>query len=282
MTLILGMSKQDGIYMSVDYRVTNERTGKVIDDKAPKLLSMTFPPDQTGPHALFGYTGVAVLKDGTRTGDWLRETLRGESEYFDDALSHLHQRMQRDFAKLKQPLIVCVLATAHDGSRYFGGISNLERGPHGAVELRQDFGYEMQKLDGPFWFASGSGAAQIQAETAHSELLTSQQEVWPRRTHDHLKLLATINRRVAAVEASVSPHCHVSFINGDDRSHPMSHVFVEKGEEVPFEMPSILFGIDLSIMAKRTMASFERMREGKTAETDIDPDEINRSLRRRP
>jgi hypothetical protein len=35
MTLILGMVKAEGVY-SVDYRVTDQRTGEVIDDAAVK------------------------------------------------------------------------------------------------------------------------------------------------------------------------------------------------------------------------------------------------------
>ena len=43
MTLILGMSKPEGIYLCVDYRVTDSRTGGVLDDAAPKILQVTFP-----------------------------------------------------------------------------------------------------------------------------------------------------------------------------------------------------------------------------------------------
>jgi hypothetical protein len=83
MTLILGMSKPDGIYMSTDYRVTDYRTGTLVDDSSVKFLTAHYPPDKTGPKALMGYAGLAVLPDGTKTGDWIRETLRGESEVID-------------------------------------------------------------------------------------------------------------------------------------------------------------------------------------------------------
>jgi hypothetical protein len=42
--------------------------------------------------ALIGFTGIAELKDGTPVGDWLMDTLRGETEVFDASMAHLHSR----------------------------------------------------------------------------------------------------------------------------------------------------------------------------------------------
>lgn len=91
MTLIIGMSKADGIYLSVDYRVT--RAGKLVEDDAIKLLDVIYPPHETGPRATFAYTGRAEFADGTPTGTWLRETLRGETETFDQSMAHLRARL---------------------------------------------------------------------------------------------------------------------------------------------------------------------------------------------
>jgi hypothetical protein len=111
-TLILGMSKPDGIYLSVDYRVTNSRTGRLLDDASVKHLQVTYPPDKTGPRALLAYTGLAILPDGTPTGTWIRETLRGESEVFDVSMGHLRGRLERDIARLREALIINVLVGA--------------------------------------------------------------------------------------------------------------------------------------------------------------------------
>jgi hypothetical protein len=70
-TLILGMSKPEGIYLSVDYRVSNSRTREVIDDESVKFLTVYYPPEHVGPKALIAYTGIALLPDGTPVGDWL-------------------------------------------------------------------------------------------------------------------------------------------------------------------------------------------------------------------
>ena len=109
MTLILGMSKAAGIYLSVDYRVTDHRTGRVIDDASVKFLTAHYPPDKLGPKALIAYTGVALLTDGTPTGTWIRETLRGETEVFDESMAHLRERLNRDIAGMNKPLIINAL-----------------------------------------------------------------------------------------------------------------------------------------------------------------------------
>ena len=48
MTLILGMSKPEGIYLSVDYRVTNQKTHELIDDESVKFLTAHYPPPKSG------------------------------------------------------------------------------------------------------------------------------------------------------------------------------------------------------------------------------------------
>ena len=98
-----------------------------------------------------------------------------------------------------------------------------------------------------------------------------------------MKLLATANRQVAAKEKTVSPYCHVSFINADDRMEPQAHVFTKQGETVPFSMPILLGGIDLSSLVTQmfpglTDPTVPKMQPGAMD----DADEINRQLRRRP
>ena len=151
MTLILGMSKPEGIYLSVDYRVTNSQTKAMIDDASVKFLTVHYPPGEVGPKALFAYTGIAQLPDGTPVGDWLRETLRGETEVPDVSMQHLHQRLNRDFARYRVGLAVYVLAI-HGNRRHFGGFSNFLA--DGSVD--RSFGDMMNELTEPFVFADGS------------------------------------------------------------------------------------------------------------------------------
>lgn len=275
MTLILGMSKPEGIYLSVDYRVSNSRTREVIDDESVKFLTVHYPPENVGPKALIAYTGIALLPDGTPVGHWLRETLRGETEVIDDSMRHLHERLNRDFAKFRAPLIVNVLVveSVQGDRRLVGGFTNVQS--DGSV--KPTFGYEMHEHSEPFVFANGSGYARVVADK-HFDVLRGQLAVRPRRVQSHMKLLATVNRRVAKVESSVSPHCHVAFINADDRTAPTSQVFVERGESVPFSMPMVVFGIDLSYMTERFMRD---VASGDLPLTEVDSDEVNKHLKRR-
>ena len=278
-TLILGMSKPEGIYLCVDYRVTDSRTGGVLDDAAPKILQVTFPPLDGGPKALLGYTGVAILPDGTRTGDWIRETLRGESEVINAAMAHLKSRLNRDIARLRGALIINILVL-EPNARFFGAFSNVRKTAFGVV-VQPHFDYVMQPLTAPFLFGNGSGAYRLDAATYRK--LESQLDVRPRKAFDHMKLLATANRQVAAKEKTVSPYCHVSFINADDRMEPQAHVFTKQGETVPFSMPILLGGIDLSSLVTQmfpglTDPTVPKMQPGAMD----DADEINRQLRRRP
>jgi hypothetical protein len=274
MTLILAMSKADGFYISTDYRVTNARTGGLIDDASVKFLTVHYPPDLGGPRAVFAYTGLARSPDGTSMGRWIRETLRGETEVFDESMKHLRERLDRDFAHLKIPLMTNVFVT-HGERRYVGGFSNFSW----TQGVGPSFGYLMNEITQPMVVGNGSGA-RVVAEK-HLALLHSQLNVTPRKSFDHMKLLATVNRRVAAEDSSVSPFCHVTFVSGDPSAPPSTNVFTERGESVPFEMPILLFGIDISVIAGRSMADFETMRRGEDPDA-WESDSVNDELKRRP
>jgi hypothetical protein len=277
MTLILGMSKPEGIYVCVDYRITDARTSAIVDDAATKCLTVHYPPLPGGTKALLAFTGVAVLPDGTPTMTWIRETLRGESELPDQSLAHLRDRLDRDYARLRQPLIINILAL-HGERRFFGGLSNLRA--VSPPSLLSSFGYMMQEVDTNFLFANGQAAARALADEKLAKM-QSLLGVVPRKVDDYMRLLAIVNRRVAARERSVSPFCKVSFINADDRFSATSQAFVEHGETVPFEMSIILAGIDLTDIAHRLSEAVHTARSGGAFAPSLDPAEMNEQLKRR-
>lgn len=281
MTLIMGMSKPEGIYMSADYRVTLHPSGKLEDDAALKFLTAKYPPHPDGPTALFGYSGLARLPDKTPTGDWLRETLRGESDVFDASMAHLRDRLNRDAAKMRFPLQITALVV-HGDKRYFGGISNL-RVTGSSYIVRPDFGYQMQELTEPFMFAHGSGALHV--SKADRLLMEQQIGVRPRSPLNHMGLLAAVNRRAAANDqkATVSPFCHACYVNADETTSPQSRTYTERGETaLPFSMPYLLFGIDMNDLMRDFVAKTQAMRQGESVELALDADETNKSIRRRP
>lgn len=251
----------------------------MIDDEAVKSLDVKYPPDKGGPRALVAYTGLAELPDGTKTGDWLRETLRGETEAFDDSMAHLRRRLNRDMAQFREPLIVNALVV-HGERRYFGGLSNMKRTKPGGQRVIGSFGYVMKELDVPFWFANGYGALAI-ARKGMAELIGDQLEVRPRKVEDHMNLLASINRKVSQLDKTVSPYCHVGFLNGSGDHSGKSKIFTSAGESILADAPIVLFGIDLTPMMRRIRENFDAMNRGETVE-DMDVDAMNEEIKRRP
>lgn len=278
MTLIIGASKPEGIYLSVDYRVSDGR-GVVVDDGSSKCLTVHYPPPPSGLVALFGFTGIALLPDGTPTLKWLRETLRGEAETPDASMAHLRERLDRDFGHLRQPLIVNVLALNRaDNRRFCGGFSNIRKG---ATTPRSSFGYAMDVVDTSFLFVNGSGATVAVADDKLKKAIALL-GVTPRKVQEFMKLLALVNRRVAARDTRVSPFCHVHFLGATAEHPPQSQIFAEARETVPFEMPVILFGIDMTDMAARLVQSLKQQKlTGEFGPPLFTSDEANEQVRRR-
>ena len=281
MTLILGMSKPEGIYLSVDYRVTDLRTRRLVDDETTKSLTIHYPPlNDNGPKVLLGFSGLAVLKDGTPTMTWIRETLRGETQVIDASMAHLRKRLNRDIASLGVPLIVNLLVLEKD-RRLVGAFTNM-RSKSGRVSTMNHFEYVMTELNDWFIFANGSGALRL-LKDGHLARLQPHLSIVPRKPMNHMNLLAGINRQVAVKDNSVSPFCKVSFLNADDRFQAASEAFTNRGETVPFEMPILFGGLDFTDLTRDFMRNFQDFSEGRVASLpEPDTDEMNRRLKRRP
>lgn len=264
MTLIIAMSKPEGIYLSVDYRVTDARTHKLIDDKTIKHLTIQYPPAY-GPKVLLGFTGLAKLPDGTPMLTWIRETLRGRTEVIDVSMQHLLSRLNRDIARYLVPLTINLLVLEKNSRRLFGALTNQRVTPLGVV-TEPKFDYVMRELDEWMLLANGSGALRL-AKNGHLDRLRPHLNVVPREPMNHMKLLSIINRQVARKDKGVSPFCHVSFINSDDRFAPASHAFTERGESVPFEMTTISNGLDLTDLAEVFNAYAQRYFKTGTNDT---------------
>lgn len=276
MTLILGLSKPDGVYLSVDYRVTNEDTGEILDDYAVKFLTVQYWPEGAGPKVLFAYTGLAQLWGGMPVGRWLRETLRGETETIDQSMELLMTKLNQSIAPFGKGL--CILgAVVAGGSRYLVQITNTTDWK--TIEPKFAF-IQPLALDGyGSSFFAGSGQAGLIAG-GYRELLKSQAGVRPRRAWEHMNLLATINRRVAEADPGgpVSPYCHVTYMGDEDDWTPRCQAFYERGEEpVPFSLPMIVYGIDVTNVMDQMMGAVER-----DEHPTLDPDQIRRNLKRRP
>ena len=282
MTLIIGMSKPEGIYLSVDYRVTNTRTREIINNTAIKSLAIHYPPmDNGGPKVLLAWTGLAELPDGTPILTWIRETLRGESEVIDQSMKHLRKRLNRDIAPYRSPLIINLLVLERY-RRLFGGFTNLRNPPPGEDPVMPGFQYIMNQLTAWTIFANGSGAQRLMKD-GHFDRLLPHLGVVPREPMNHMKLLAGMNRRVAAKNDTVSPFCQVSFIPSGTRFGPTSHAFTERGETVPFEMPLIIAGIDTTEWTREFRRNSEALFKGEISKMpETSNEKMNEQIKRRP
>ncbi|MGH6882984.1 MAG: hypothetical protein ACREFM_18825 [Hypericibacter sp.] len=275
MTLILGISAPDAICMSVDYRVTNSQNGAIIDPAAVKFLRLQIGFDDEALKVLISYTGLAQLWGQMPTGRWLREVLRGRNQPFDELMQHLLSQLNRKIARdFQQPLIITVFAIGGKNGewRYLGGFANL--GPDWT--LKRKFVYEMERIGTADYFRYGSGAAAVQAG-GHLETLRAHVARPDHCTEDHMRLLATINRRVAEMDSTVSPYCHVTCIGAAEGWVPQSRAYLEAGEQVPFSAPFVFNGIDLTYMAEEGA----RFAQTGTA-PNLDQEKLQRESKRRP
>jgi hypothetical protein len=277
MTLILAMSAPNAICMSVDYRVTNCKDGTVIDPFAVKSLILQTDPGGHGPKALIAYTGLAELWGRMPMGRWLRETLRGQSQSFDDLMQHLLSQLNRKIASFNQVLIINVLVVnGPDGEeRHWGGFSNTRD----LQKAEPKFEYIMNQIGDQHVFGTGSGTEALQAG-GYVEIMQDHVANPNHSATDHMTLLATINRRVAEADPDgpVSPYSFVTCIGSDSQWTPRSQVCQEPAETPPpFTMPMIVRGIDISNPAEQMMRHFEN----RTHPT-LNEDEIRRNLNRRP
>jgi hypothetical protein len=100
---------------------------------------------------------------------------------------------------------------------------------------------------------------------------------------NHMKLLAGMNRRVAAKDDTVSPFCQVSFIPSGIRFGPTSHAFTQQGETVPFEMPLIVAGLDTTEWTREFRRNSEALFRGEISKLpEISNEKLNEQIKRRP
>jgi len=70
-------------------------------------------------------------------------------------------------------------------------------------------------------------------------------------------------------------------MNADDQYGPEYEVFTERGERGesgPFSMPIVTWGIDVSYVIEQFMGGIQA---GRVPSSALDPDEVNKHLRRR-
>lgn len=242
MTFIMTIIRPEGIWQSVDYRLSRS-DGSLYDDTTSKQVHYICPPLDRGPHILMAYTGLAILAYGTPTQQWVRETLRGEPMDLITALYHLRDRLNRDVGQsnLWHNRLIFEGGIIDGVHRVHFELSNVNSATFGTT---RNFNLHLGELDRPLAFINGGGREGM--SISDRDLLVAQLNLRPASWNDHLGLLAAINRRTSRTDPSnsVSPWCHVTYI-GPEEVNPRGRIFSEWGEEEPpIEINSIFMGID--------------------------------------
>lgn len=249
MTLILGMSKPEGIYLSVDQRLTVEGEPEPTDDQAVKFLNVKYPPLRTGPQALFAYAGASLVRGRKPMDEWLRRTIEHGPHDFNGSMRNLFRRVHLD-AYHRYDLVINGLVM-NQGIRYFVGISNMK--PRGGRTF--EFDRTVEKIESNRVF--GTGGAAPWAITQGAQFLTEQLDVVPQDAWSHMGLLARTNRRVAELDDRVSPHCFVSFVNAFDNDHPRAGSFLKGGEPGLLVVPGLRVGLEINSAAEHFNRTIE-------------------------
>ena len=243
MTLIITWIRPEGVWQSVDYRV--KRTGSADEDDAPKQVSIHCPPDNANQRILLAFTGLAEMPDRTPMLQWIRETIRGQARFITPTLELLRDRLTRDLRGSRvagEKLALAGGVLESNGRRFYTEIANFKR----SGQMLPAFELSIFAVADRFIAAAGSGSDFVSQRDR--DLLTRQAFLRPNRWHDHLGLLAGVNRRAARADPDrrVSPWCHVSSMRPGETT-VRSEVFREPGDP-PVEQPiySVVNGIDYS------------------------------------
>ena len=280
MTLI----RPEGVWQSVDYRLTSATTGAIMDDAAPKQLTILCPPLPGGPHLLLAFTGLAQAPDGTPMLRWIRETIRGEQRTIEALLDHLRNRLTRDIghSHLRNYGLVLVGGVFENhGKRTYFQISNIEAVSNA---IRPIFECTVTEIKRPELFLAGAGRRSVAASDI--DVVNKESTMKPVTWEHHLDLLAQVNRRAAerdkqldpAGVGTVSPWCHVTYL-AENEDGGKGRDFRESGDPAKeLSLETVVAGIDFTDSMRVFLA---RTKGAPLTDTDMD-EAIRRGLKGRP
>jgi hypothetical protein len=234
------MFRREGIWQSADFRI--RRGSQIIDDGAPKQLTIQVRPHPGGPLILLGFTGLAEVA-GVPTLQWIRETLRGENRTLHEIFDHLTDRLNRDVRRSPSRsnlLVLCGGVQQGDQQLAF----ELCNADPATLMPAARFKLAWFPVDHRLSIHSGSG--RLVVAQADKDLIMHQLQRRPRRWKDHHGLLAAVNRRTAALDPNraISPGCYVSSIGIEVLSRAYNNV--QYGDPPSFTLPYIFQGIDMT------------------------------------
>jgi hypothetical protein len=248
MTLTVTIINQHGIWQSSDFRLTDPKTGKSVDEYSMKQMAFRC---RDGAF-LLTYAGAGSVHN-IDFSDWIRQFSRGESRTVDETLIFIRERATADLGKILQKQKVRHMFSIGAflmGVPWIVQIRNFNVAAERGVEpVDAEFHTIAQKIP------ENSGAVVPWPPYVNNDdliLLRAISGKRPRKPEEFSNLLAEVNRRTSnsvATQGSVSPHCVTTYLppSGDGmktRDHNMP-------EGAPISAhPIMLFGIDLTEMMK--------------------------------
>jgi hypothetical protein len=257
MTLTQTIVAPWGIWQSVDYRLTDPRTGGTFEKWSQKSVLVRC----CDGGALITYAGVGRFDfdpDSPDISDWIAHQLHGHSGTVDKAVRRIEQvsssltkfRTHHTFtigAITQGQIWALIIANTHPD------IDWTKHPPGNAFKL-----YGMQVIDEPIVMVRGEARAIAESDWVLLETVAKRR---PKRSRDFLALLAGVNKRAAQNRRYghvISEECTVSFMppnvdGGFARTFP-------EDREIPWSMlgvPQVMFGLDFTQMARDGIRQLE-------------------------
>jgi hypothetical protein len=240
MTLNLMLITPWGIWQSSDHRLTDPRTGELVDDYSMKQISMHCPDGA----ALITYTGIGKVAD-THISDWVRGVIRGRTRSLDETFIVIREQATKWISPIGKHLMFNIGAFLA-GQPWVVQIGNQElRSDWRTLPPTAEFHTSARKIgDEPLAIVSGARDAVSHADL---QLLARVVKRRPKKPQDFHALLAGINRRASEhpkYREWITSTCVT--VHMPPAGEPIDNEMHGWEPDKAVAIPIVLFGIDLT------------------------------------
>lgn len=232
MTLIQGIIRPDHAWLCTDNRVSVNN--KFRDDNNVKYVGIKCP-DGT---ALLAYTGLAELKDDTKTSDWVRSIIRGETRNVEQTIQFIKESAEIEIGDY-YPLIFVITAFIKNNP-YLYEVKNVKDRNSLTSPLKK-FSILKFPVDKPLYYSSGSGSGFI--SISERQRLAKIINKNPRNIKDFQGLLISVNQKISKLDKQrISESCIA--VDMPITGEPVNSMV--KGMTNDVSVPFVIFGIDMT------------------------------------
>ncbi len=249
MTFTVTLVNQHGIWQSSDLRITDPKTGQLVDDFSIKQLSFRCPDGA----ALLTYSGAGSV-GGVQVSDWIRQFLRGETRTVDQTLIQIREHATRDLGPL---LLKLKIKHMFNVGAFLGGvpwivqIRNFQVSRAGEGPVEREFQTSARKVTDGAGFVVPWPCILSMADLAKLVKISDKR---PRKPSEFSDLLGEVNLRTArSYRQLVSERCVTTYQppSGDGLQ---TYVHNAPKRANPIVPGDLLFGIDVTEIARALAA----------------------------